>query len=152
MTTLRELEWFEPPTPCEDSDIANLEAHLGVVFPKDYRLFVATSGGGSPVETDFDINEPRGVFNASIGVFLTVADGKYGIAETLRNIEERKIDGLIPVAESGGGDFVCLDYRESDSPVIAYWHHGRHGLDDELVIVCDTFSEFLSLLEEPADE
>ena len=149
---IRELEWFDPPTPCDDSEISELESRLGVVFPGDYRAFVLLNGGGSPAETEFDINEPRGVINGSIGVFLTVTSGEYGIAETLQIVEDRKIAGLIPVAESGGGDFVCLDYRNSEVPEIAYWHSGRHGLDDEVVKVCATFGEFLSLLEEPSDE
>ncbi len=152
MSIIRELEWFETPVTSSEEEVSKIETQLGVNFPDDYRQFLMVNGGGSPVETDFVIDEPRGPFDASVGIFLHAGSGEYGIAPTLKNLESRRVSGLVPVAESGGGDFVCLDYREGLTPSISYWHHGRYGLNDEVVAVSRTFAEFLNLLQEPTDE
>ncbi|MDV6034171.1 MAG: SMI1/KNR4 family protein [Phycisphaera sp. RhM] len=152
MENLRELAWFDPPTNVDESDIRDIESQLGIRFPEDYRHFLATSGGGSPIESDFLIAETRGPFNASVGVFFDVISDEYGISSTLESLQSRKIEGLVPIAESGGGDFVCFDYRQGTPPSLVYWHHGRRGLNDEVVFISRTFAAFLELLYEPVDE
>src|SRR5215831_2283727 len=35
---------------------------------------------------------------------------------------------LVPIADDGGGDFICFDYGElhqKTPPVVVYWHHER---------------------------
>jgi hypothetical protein len=152
MGRISQPTWFSTPVHCNEEAIRNVEQRLGVTLPQDYREFLATGGGGAPNETDFIINEPRGPFDASVGIFLSAADDRYGILTTLTLVEPRRITGLVPIAEGGGGDLVCLDYRNGSVPVMAYWHHGRCGLDDEVVAFCDSFAEFLNLLRRPLGE
>ncbi len=151
MDKIRELKWFAPPVGSDEEAIRNVEQHIGITFPQEYHEFLAANGGGAPIETDFTIDEPRGSFNASVGVFLTAGDDSYGILPTLALVKPRGITDLVPIAESGGGDFVCLDYRNGPVPVIAYWHHGRYGLDEEVVVLTGSFAKFLELLREPSD-
>jgi hypothetical protein len=151
---LRELNWFDPPKRCTAKKVDQIQSKLGVRLPDDYMKFLQAGGGGAPVETDFQIDEPRGVFHGSVGVFLSCGNDEYGLLPTLDGIASRRIEGLVPIAESGGGDFVCLDYRKcvDGVPTISYWHHGRYGMDDEVVAVCQRFGDFLELLHEPVDE
>lgn len=149
---LREIHWFETPQGSSEEDVAAVECALGCELPADFRGFLKSNGGGSPIETDFTLDEPRGPFFASIGVFLAAVDGAYSILTTSANLGARGLSGLVPIAESGGGDLVCLDYREGPSPTIVYQHQGRFGLDDEVVPICATFADFLELLREPDDE
>jgi hypothetical protein len=151
---LRELNWFDPPKRCTAKKVDELQSKLGVQFPDEYKKFLQVCGGGAPAETDFQIDEPRGVFHASVGVFLSGGNDEYGIVPTFNGITSRRIAGLVPIAESGGGDFVCLDYRkcEDGAPTISYWHNGRYGMDDEVVDICLRFGDFLELLHEPVDE
>lgn len=148
---MRQLSWFDPPKPCLAEDVGHIESSLGIRLPSDYREFLMLFGGGSPIETDFELSEARGIFNASVGIFLSGLQDDYGIIPTLENLRTRSIEGLLPIAESGGGDLVCLDYRAGDVPSIAYWHHGRLGMDDEVVAISDSFDSFLEMLHEPID-
>jgi SMI1-KNR4 cell-wall len=149
--SIRQLEWFEDPTCCTEEQILSVENDLGVRFPNDYREFLLNGAGGSPLETDFKVDDSRGRGDVSIGVFLSPDDSDYGILPTMRIVAERSTVGLVPIAESGGGDFICLDYRRSSTPTISYWHQGRYGENDEFVAVCDTFEDFLNLLQVPDD-
>ena len=149
--SVRQLEWFDNPASCTEVEIVSVESELGVIFPSDYRDFLLIGAGGSPVETDFRLQDSRGRGDASIGVFLSPDEGEYGILPTIRMVGERALSGLIPIAESGGGDFVCLDYRQSNVPTISYWYQGRHGESDEVIAVCETFENFLGMLHAPND-
>lgn len=56
---------------------------------------------------------------------------------------------LIPIALDGGGDFMCLDYRESESePKIVYWSYGAIP-DVAIAYIADSFTSFLAMLKPP---
>ncbi len=62
-------------------------------------------------------------------------------------------EGLIAFAETGGGDSICFDYRESrdnPNPPIVYWDHEADAGKDVSFISKDLKS-FLSMLKEPED-
>jgi hypothetical protein len=49
--------------------------------------------------------------------------------------------GVIPIADDGGGDFVCFRYTAAQ-PSVVYWHHGGRSV----VPLSDSFSGFLEML------
>ncbi|MBN8617065.1 MAG: SMI1/KNR4 family protein, partial [Deltaproteobacteria bacterium] len=71
------------------------------------------------------------------------------MAEVAEWVSQDLPRGLMPFANTGGGDLVCLDYRQGPTPSIAYWHHGRCGDEDEVTAVAASFTSFLELLHAP---
>ena len=54
---------------------------------------------------------------------------------------------LFPIAEDGGGDLLCLDFRGgSAAPPVVYWSHEVGGAEG-VVPVADGFTQLVSLLE-----
>jgi hypothetical protein len=59
-------------------------------------------------------------------------------------LEERKI---LPFADDGGGYFICLDYRYSNSnPKIVLWIRDNPEAHD-LTLIADSFDEFINSLK-----
>ena len=59
-----------------------------------------------------------------------------------------KNEKVIPIADDGGGDFVCLDYRDGGTdPAVCYFQHEL----GELTPLAASFSDFCTMLWEPAD-
>ena len=148
-----DLTWFSDPNPAGEEDIRHAEHVLGQHFPSDFREFVKRFGGGFPDQTDFEFeDDEKGTFYAAVGQFLAI--GQRDEAHILGWMARTEFlpDGLVPIALGGGGDYVCLDYRNAAIPSVVFWHHGRRGLPDEVSFVSETFSDFISLLRVPADE
>lgn len=106
-----------------------------------------------PVQSDFVISETRGKFVGSIGTFLSlVPEDEYSVQRAIDMRREQLPEGLVPIAESGGSDYLCFDFRNVTIPKLCYWHHGRIGLVDEVTVVADSLTEFGSMLTEPGDD
>ena len=151
--SIDQIEWLENPVSLTSKQVAEAEAELGIIFPDDYREFILGANLGVPLQSDFVISEARGEFIASIGTFLSLLPSdNYSIKRALEMRQDQLPKGLIPIAESGGGDYVCFDYRTEANPPLCYWYHGRLGLDDEVVYVADNLTEFIAMLREPNDE
>jgi hypothetical protein len=59
-------------------------------------------------------------------------------------------EGLVPFADDGGGDYMCLDYRNKpEAPGVVYWAHER-GKHDSVFPLANSFSEFLDILQPPS--
>jgi hypothetical protein len=78
-----------------------------------------------------------------VGVLLSFAaddpESIFAVYESMRSFLPL---GAVPIADDGGGDFVCLDYSSGTTPTIGYWHHG----EDSLVSVAPNFTAFLEML------
>lgn len=147
---MRELDWRGGNEQVDESVVRELEEHLGVRFPTDYRDFVRRHSGGRPKQTDFRIPDSRKRV-VGVGVFLKAKldpGEDYSIAQARDWLEDLPSE-VVPISEGAGGDYVCLDYRSAGAPRIVYWHHERVGDSDEFTPVSSSFTEFLDLLFEP---
>lgn len=149
------LSWKHCEPPVDDSVVDDLERKLGVTFPQDFRDVMKLCHGGTPIErSDFEYPHPRyGPVGVCLGALLTLhrtgAGSILGIMESLSH-DDQLPAGLIPFADDGGGDYMCLDYREaSDAPRVAYWAHER-GKHDSVFPLADSFREFLDSLQVPS--
>lgn len=126
------LTWILCEAPVSADVITEHEHALGIIFPDDFRAVIQKCPGGQPVERrDFWINHPGydGRIGSGLGGLVSLGplddyDSMLANAEALheRFGVSRK---LIPIALDGGGDYMCLDYRESESePKIVYWSYG----------------------------
>jgi cell wall assembly regulator SMI1 len=145
-------KWCKPPV--DNQAIDALERTLGVKFPPDFRRVIQRCHGGVPVERSaFHYEDPSiGTTGSGIGALMTLyPDDTDGILTTLRllSIDEQLPDKVIPFADDGGGDMMCLDYREDpDHPKVVYWSHEEEK-DKSIIFLADTFTEFLAMLKPP---
>jgi len=153
MIDMSRFDWFDEPVAVSEEVLDDLEKTLARKFPADYRWFAQRFACGAPENlTDFRFVDGNGVeFTGGVGTFLSPDPAsEEAILRHLEVLVERGVVGLLPVADTGGGDYVCLDWRtESVSPPVVYWHHGRQGLGDEVSAVAGSFSEFIPMLFEP---
>jgi cell wall assembly regulator SMI1 len=152
---LENISWLREPSGATEEDIATVERTIGHRFPDDYRVFARFYSGGIPSSmTDFEFREHDGTpFDAVVGVFLSFKDGaEYNLLNALSMAEGWLPKNLIPVIEDPGGDYICLDYRQRETPCISYWRHDRKAFPNEVSFVSDTFTNFLAMLHDPSDD
>ena len=80
-----------------------------------------------------------------------IPDDEYSILKTTERLlrNDRLPEGIIPFAEDGGGDQICLDYRQGRrQPRVVYWSHEEEK-DQSIFPLADSFTEFLAMLEPP---
>jgi cell wall assembly regulator SMI1 len=148
------LTWKHCEPPVEDAILNDLEHKLGVKFPQDFRDVMKICHGGTPVErSDFVYVDPDlGPVGVSLGALLNLHnDDVEGILKTMEllSLDDQLPEGIIPFADDGGGDMMCLDYREDPGhPKVVYWAHEREK-HDSIIPLADSFTEFLSMLEPP---
>lgn len=139
-------EWFGCHAPVQDCILDQLETALNVSLPPDYRECVRICHGGRPVRNKFSFVDPDiGMMESCIGVLLSLSEGDdEGLLPTFKRLTVYLPSGAVPIADDGGGDFVCLDFTTSDIPTVGYWPHG----EDRLIPLAPSYSEFLDLLHE----
>jgi hypothetical protein len=144
-----DLTWFETAGPVDDAAVRGLELELGLSLPDDYRSFLRKYQGGVPDQSDFVLPGSRGHVG-TVGAFLGLSpqQGLDYIPRTVALLGERLPARLLPIATSGGGDYVLLDLR-SAQPSVLYWRHELAGTADELTQLAPNFEAFLSMLYAP---
>lgn len=129
-------------------EIFVFEKKYNVNLPTAYRQFLFEYGGGY-IKDDY-------CYRALENSPLTPKDGYnstdyfYGsdIADNMKIYIEELEQKLIPIADAGGGDFICIgvngEYREK----IYYWAHEKDGdLKERLYLIANTFEEFILSFE-----
>lgn len=147
---MRNLNWSYPGESIRAEDIVSVEQRLAVKFPEDYiEMISAHSGAYNPDECSFKYLDHGENHGSNFGYLVTLQDEQpQNVFEVIEDLEERLPKHLIPIIGTGSGDFVCLDYRLSDTPVISYFAHD-YPLEDSVSFVAYTFSDFLELLTIP---
>lgn len=150
---MRKLSWFEPGKGASPTEVAEIEARLGHRFPDDYREFLMRYAGSSnPDESEFRVTDSRGdTWGTGVGVLLGVNPAEPdSIVSAYEDLAEQLPDGVVPIIDDGGGDFVCLDYRHGPDPSISYFAHERPP-EENIIRLAPNFSAFLDLLTEPEE-
>ncbi|PQO25998.1 SMI1/KNR4 family protein [Blastopirellula marina] len=144
--------------------ISKLQDHFEIEFPDDYLTFLKENNGGVP---DLNVFSMRG-YDFVVERFLPILDdprqdnehGWYDISVVTSQLDCRLIDdedstgmNVLPIAALFGGDFVCLDYRESASPCVSVWKHETSDeFSPDLITVANSFTSFLSMFVKAALE
>lgn len=138
--------------PCDagvtTEQIAGAERVLGVRFPSQYSELLRTHAG-SYGEAEFSVAGAPSA--SSIGHWLSLSPWETeSLWATLSFWREHQLPhSLVPIASDGGGNLVCLDYRESGEPSVAMWFHELMG-EAGLTVVAQSFTQFMENLREPA--
>lgn len=149
---MKELHWFEPGERLSSDELANAQMQLGVFLPADYSSVVLKHDGGSnPDECSFDYVVDGRKRVGNFGMLLSLRKtSSENVFETIENLGEQLPQGVIPVVDTGSGDFVCFDYR-AGTPSVVYFAHERPS-DKAIIPLTASFAEFVERLREPVDQ
>jgi hypothetical protein len=139
----RRIKWFEDT--------------YGITLPADYVQFLQTFNGGIPASNTF-VHQGR---EYVIESFLPILEKPKADPENAwrditvviteldaRLISDEDLVGMdvIPIATLFAGDFVCLDFREYDEPVVSVWDHESSGdFSPQFEEVAESFAAFIAL-------
>jgi hypothetical protein len=137
-------DWDGCHLPAEDSAFAEAELLCGVTFPADYKECARVCHGGRPRNNAFVFTDPDiGRMESCVGVLLSYsAEDTESFFATFERLRPFLPPGAVPIADDGGGDFICLAYGEATTPTIGYWSHGAPSL----VRLAPNFTAFLQSL------
>lgn len=137
-------EWDGCGGPLDDAVVKRAEALFGVTLPEDYKSCIRVCHGGRPRSNGFAFHDPDiGRMESCVGLLLSFSPtDSESIFSTFDRLKPFLPVGAIPIADDGGGDFVCLDYGQGTVPTIGYWHHGSEAL----VPLARTFTAFIASL------
>ncbi len=150
------LEWDDYEKAIPLKKVKKIEEKLDVIFPDDYKRYAMKYPEGAPDKTDFDMIEPSGVESSGYfgGMLSLSKKSDYYLWEEYKDVyEQTGIKKLIPIIETGSGDYICLDYEvfgTINSPKISYWFHD-HEPESSVALLADNFTGFLKMLYEPDD-
>jgi len=150
---MRELDWLEPGDKLDPRELAAAEAKLGVRFPSDYAEIVCAHSGASNPDASMFSYEDRGKKRlGNFGMLLRLRDTEsQNVFEAIEDLADQLPARVIPVAGTGSGDFICLDYRNSANPSVVFWNHNR-VVAESISPLDSTFASFLARLTVPADD
>jgi hypothetical protein len=150
---------LEPNARISEQELKSLERQYGIALPKSYEEFLLKTNGGQPVPPAFPItglaDNPIGVVQAFFGLKAAIS------TEDLERILEEHAHlvpkGILPIACTGGADFLVIDLRKPSAPVLFWDRRPFWGTDvwneADLYPVADDFESLLaSLHENPYDQ
>jgi cell wall assembly regulator SMI1 len=129
--------------PATPEAISEFERLCGFSLPSDYRDFLQRHNGGEPTPDAFPISPSFG--DGSIGMFFGLHDGDDSLADAYRDRFDSVPAHMIPIADDGCGNFICMSLAETNCGSISF-------LDHETDIhhpVASSFITLLSALYEP---
>lgn len=150
------LRWYSCERAAALETISKAEKEMNIQLPRLYKDLMQICDAGSPLKTDFeyyDVFYKRKIFDA-LGYFLGVEHGTYNIVDTFKSPPEFFSSNIVAFAETGGGDYICFDYRmnrETLNPPIVFWNHEADSGSDISFIAKD-LEEFMKMLKPPSDE
>ncbi|MFF2484325.1 SMI1/KNR4 family protein [Paenibacillus sp. NPDC058071] len=136
-----------------------VERSLRVSFPKFYRGFIKKNNGAIPITNVFNYNNHEYILEK----FLCILDdsesdpvnGWFDVEVTIAQIGDRLTDdedlvgmNVVPVVTLFAGDFICLDFRETEEPTVVIWFHEESGEFSPVTQkVAQNISEFFEMLK-----
>lgn len=137
-----------------------VERSLRVSFPEPFREFIKKNNGVVPITNVFSHNQHQYVIERFLCLLedseSDELNGWYDIEVTIAQIGERLTDNedligmnVVPIAVLFAGDFVCLDFRETEDPTVVVWYHEESGgFSPVTKTVAQNISEFFGMLKE----
>jgi hypothetical protein len=145
------IEWedylWKGARPVPDGVIQDVENVLNIKFPEDYKNVARENQGKSPTPSIFNITEKReSVFNTLLHFTDDKYDNTYNLLKAYSMAKEFLPERIIPIADTPGGDYICLDYRDASiNSKIVFANHELSG-DEAIYPLAKTFTELLKML------
>ena len=147
------------PLP-DDTLLSEKEAKWRINLPNRYKEFIKKYNGGTPIRDSFKCNNHNYMIDRFLCILKVTGerdDEFYDIGVVRTQLDERIVfdenlvgTELLPIAVLFAGDFVCLDYCNSDEePIVCVWNHEESSdLNPVTYTISNNFEEFLNMLTE----
>lgn len=138
--------------------LSKIERFNRVVLPEEYKSFIRLNNGGEPDEKVLSTSENEFVVERFLSIIENPNESQYGdydIAIVLTQLDDRLSNNLellgnelIPIASLFGGDFICLNYKNNETPNIVVWFHEESDKFAPVVKeVAVDFDSFINMLK-----
>jgi hypothetical protein len=147
--------------PLSEAEVNLIEKTLGLSLPSDYREFLLSYGSSSFGNlVEFQTEAGKIPFSH----FYGSKDGKQDLGKRIKTYQGRMPETLIPIADDGGGNQICIGMNGNEKGKIYYWDHDnewdsedyyeKHGIQmpselkfQNVILVANSFENFLLMLE-----
>jgi hypothetical protein len=131
--------------PMTEKELRAIEKNLGEGLPEDFREFSQTYGAASFGElVEFQLMEAHPVHavqgaltpipqyeKAPFSHFYGSTKGNQSLARKIEIYKERMPDKIIPIADDGGGNQICLGIKGKERGKVYYWDHHNDPNEEE---------------------
>ncbi|MED0776612.1 SMI1/KNR4 family protein [Bacillus velezensis] len=142
-------------------EIKAFEDEFKINLDEQYKEFVLRYGGSS-IQADnvlFPVLEQNPLASNNLlrlGLFygFGVDDKDFDVKSMNVTYEEQMPDWIIPIADSDGGDQVCLGVKGEAAGKVYFWDHELTNGVKDTFLVAKSFSDFIQSLfiEEASDD
>jgi cell wall assembly regulator SMI1 len=135
---------WQEPHPATPDEIGSLERDWGVQFPEDYKRLIAIHQGMTPEPPVFDVDKGTDVFNTLLTIHDDEKWQEYSARRVFEALKPHVPTGILPFADTPGGQFVCFDYRKTTAqPAVVLV-----TVEMDIYPIAESFSEFLKKLHD----
>jgi SMI1 / KNR4 family (SUKH-1) len=147
----------------DEETLVRLEFRLKRKIPKSYRDFLKLHNGGQPTPNAFNFadsneNEPGGFAREFCGIYGR-KESWADLACKSETYRDRIPKDLMPIADTEGGNVLCMGTKSHNYGKIYYWNHEFEADPDQgeivdysnITLVADDFESFLNGLYEYVD-
>jgi cell wall assembly regulator SMI1 len=138
-------------------EIKEFEQKIEANLPDDYIQFLLKYNGVRFKQDSYDgmLKPYSNIDGGAVRWFYTLADSyNYNLLKTCYMYFNRIPKQLIPIAEDGGGNQICLAVRGENYGKVYFWDHdwesdeGEEPTYSNVYLIANNFSEFLNKLYE----
>ena len=141
------------PSP-SSSDLDALEQRLQIKLPSEYRAWLLLFNGGQPWPGNLKLEGKRNA-TENVARFLAVHEGPECNFENeyvfWKQTTGRVPGHLVPIADDGCGNLVCLAFVGPDAGKVFFWDHESETEPTSFKnvhLVANTFNDFIQMLTE----
>ena len=110
---------FDNPQPTTLEAVRAVQERIGLVLPDQYvALLTSVSNGGSVEPVIFKDDLDIGVVG-----FLGIGTEHYDLATRVAQHDGDLPEGLVPIADTEGGNLICAKVSGGDLGSIWFWNH-----------------------------
>lgn len=133
---------------------SKFEKEIGLHFTVEYTNFIEKYNGGIPESNIVRLRQNSDDSSISITSFLGVGLESYdNIIEQYNLLKGRIPKGCVPIANTEGGNVICINLNSQMYGYIFLWNHEEEVLYDyneiklsNLYLIANSFEEFLNTI------
>ncbi len=132
------------PTP---GQLRSVEELVGRRMPSAYIDFLMFANGGSPEVDTFYVEIDGNREDWNVNHFFRISTDPNRPDDVIWNYRHLQASAprqILPIADNGGGDLICLDLTEESNSRVLLWIHDKP--EDRLHLVANSFEEFVDSL------